>query len=189
MELSEKKKQKLKELYEKYVSQIMEIEDIKPWCTRKTLSSTMQESERANETKVLKALEGTDYREGDRFFTYYKQDDSIGLSENFKNDHNRPRLLKNLYNTAEIFDTILPVKTLFLNYSLKKNYAALTGQEIKPVTKPTMIKIVKAAGYHEFYGKTWKLPEASDMGACTLEQAYEIVSNKLLDKPQEAIVS
>ena len=125
MSLSEKQAEQLKVLYETYVQQIMTIEDIKPWCTRKTLSSTMLESERANETKVIEALKGSDYREGDRFFCYYKADDSIGLAENFNGDHNRQRLLKNLYNTAEIFDTVLPIKTLFTNYSLKKNYKLL----------------------------------------------------------------
>jgi len=125
MGLTEKKKEKLKELYETYVNEIMTLQDIKPWCTRKTLSSTMQESDRTNETKVMTALEGSDYREGDRFYTYYKEDDSIGLAENFNHDHNRMRLLKNLYDSSAIFSTVIPSKELFPNYSLKKNYKIL----------------------------------------------------------------
>lgn len=125
MELSEQKKQKLKELYDSYVKEIMTLEDIKPWCTRKTLSSTMMESERTNETKILEAIKGSDYREGDRFYTYYKQDDSIGLAENFNNDHNRSRLLKNLHDSGAIFSTVIPTKELFPNYSLKKNFKIL----------------------------------------------------------------
>ncbi len=116
---------KLKELYSQYVSEIMNISDIKPWSARKTLSSTMQESERANETKVITALQGSDYREGDRMFLFYKEDGSMCLAEHFKGDYDKPRLLKNLYNTTETFDTILPVKELFKNYALKRNFSAL----------------------------------------------------------------
>lgn len=133
MELSEKKKQKLKELYEVYVNEIMTLQDIKPWCTRKTLSSTMQESDRANETKVMSALEGSDYREGDRFYTYYREDDSIGLAENFNHDHNRTRLLKNLHDSGAIFSTVIPSKELFPNYSLKKPYKILLDKYSQPV--------------------------------------------------------
>jgi DNA polymerase elongation subunit (family B) len=118
-------------LYEAQIHDIMNVktqDDIKKYASRKTLSSTMQESERANETKVIAALEGSNYREGDRFYTYYKSDDSISLVENFDGDYNKPRLLKNLYTTAEIFTTVLP-EELFKNYSLKKNFKLLDNQD------------------------------------------------------------
>lgn len=116
---------KLQEVYSKYVEEAMNVKDIKRWSARKTLSSTMQESERANETKVMTALEGSDYREGDRFFIYYKSDDTISLAERFDGDYNKSRLLKNLYDTISIFDTVLEVKKLFPNHSLKKNFKIL----------------------------------------------------------------
>lgn len=125
MELSEEKAHRLQELYNNYVSEIMDIKEIKPWCSRKTLSSTMLESDRANETKVIEAIKGTDYREGDRFFTFYKSDDTICLAENFNGDYNKKRLLKNLYDTITIFDTVLPVKSLFPNHSLVRNFKIL----------------------------------------------------------------
>ncbi len=116
---------KLQEVYAHYVEEAMNVKDIKRWSARKTLSSTMQESERTNETKVMDALKGSDYREGDRFFVYYKSDDTISLAERFDGDYNKSRLLKNLYDTISIFDTVLEVKKLFPNHSLKKNFKVL----------------------------------------------------------------
>lgn len=116
---------KLQLIYNKYTEEAMTVSDIKRWSARKTLSSTMQKSERTNETKVLDAIKGSDYREGDRMYVYYKQDDTLGLSENFDGDYNKSRLLKNLWDTVNIFSTVLPVKDLFINQSLKKNFKAL----------------------------------------------------------------
>lgn len=113
--------QHISKLYKSYAGEIKQINDIKRWAARKTLSSTMQESERANETKVMEALEGSDYQEGDRFWVYYKPDDSLGLVENFDGQYNSTRLYKNLYDTIKIFETVIPVKELCLNYSLKRN--------------------------------------------------------------------
>lgn len=114
--------------YNTYVQEIKNVDNIKRWSSRKTLSSTMMESERANETKVIDAIKGSNYKEGDRFFTFYKNDDSLCLAENFDGDYNRKRLFKQLYDTASIFDTVLPTKELFTNYSLVKNYKQIMGE-------------------------------------------------------------
>lgn len=119
---------KVIEVYNKYVQEIKNVDNIKRWSSRKTLSSTMMESERANETKVIDAIKGSNYKEGDRFFTFYKNDDSLCLAENFDGDYNRKRLFKQLYDTASIFDTVLPTKELFTNYSLVKNYKQIMGE-------------------------------------------------------------
>lgn len=108
-------------LYTDYALEIRNVTDIKRWAARKTLSSTMQESDRANETKVMDAIEGSEYKEGDRFWIYYKPDDSIGLVENFDGQYNSTRLYKNLYDTMKIFETVIPVKELCVNYSLKRS--------------------------------------------------------------------
>lgn len=115
----------LQDVYNQYVGEIMKIKEIKRWSARKTLSSTMIKSTRTNETKVMDAIKGSDYREGDRFHVYYKPDDSLSLSENFDGVYNKPRLLENLYDTITIFDKVLPVKQLFTNYSLKRTYKLL----------------------------------------------------------------
>lgn len=125
MQISEEKKDKLKQLYMEYVKEAMNVSDIKKWCSRKTISSTMMESTRSNETKVMDAIKGSNYVEGDRCWVFYKSDDSLCLAENFDGDYNKTRLLKNIHDTVSIFDTVLDVKALFPNYSLKKNQKLL----------------------------------------------------------------
>lgn len=116
---------KLQDLYMEYVNEAMNVSDIRRWSSRKTLSSTMQESERKNETKVIDAIAGSNYREGDRFYVFKKPDESLCLAENFDGEYDKRHLLKNIYDTMTGFDTVIPVKSLFINYSLKTKFKLL----------------------------------------------------------------
>lgn len=107
--------------YVKEASSISTAEEIRRWSARKTFSSTMKDSIRTNETKAMDALKDSKYVEGDRFHVFYLPDDSLCLTEKFTGEYNKSRLFKNIYDTIGVFDTVLPVKELFLNYSLKKN--------------------------------------------------------------------
>lgn len=114
----------LVEIYKDYIREarnLDSVDKIKLWASRKTLSSTMMQSTRANETKVLDAIKGAGYVEGDRFYTFFKSDDSLCLAENFDGDYNKTHVYKNIFDTAKVFEGILPFKELFLNYALKKN--------------------------------------------------------------------
>lgn len=111
--------------YIKYVKEVSSITDIKRWASRKTLSSTMVASTRLNETKVMDALAGSTYVEGDRFYTFFKEDDTLGLVENFDGVYNKTRLYKALHDTISVFDSILDVKKCFLNYALVRNQKLL----------------------------------------------------------------
>lgn len=113
------------EIYTSYIKEVGNITDIKRWATRKTISDKVLESERTNEAKVRDAIEGTEIVEGDRIWVYYKEDNSLSLIEKFDGNYNKERLLKNVYDTAKIFDTVLDCKELFPNYALKKNKAKL----------------------------------------------------------------
>jgi DNA polymerase elongation subunit (family B) len=124
----------LQKLYSNYVGEIMNITEIKRWSARKTLSSTMVESERKNETRVMDALVGSNYREGDRFFVYRMPDESLRLAENFDGTYCKTSLLKNLHDTVSIFDTVLDVKSMFLNYALKKNYKLIDNPQQSAVS-------------------------------------------------------
>lgn len=108
-------------LYNEYVKEIMNIQDIKRWSARKTISDKVLESDRTNEAKLRTAIEGSEIVEGDRCHVYYKADNSLSLVQNFDGDYNKDRLLKNLYDTAYTFETILDCDTLFKNYSLKRS--------------------------------------------------------------------
>lgn len=113
--------EKLREIYNNYCREAKSVTDISRWSSRKTISSTMMASTRTNETKVMDALKGSSYVEGDRVRVFYMPDDSLCLVENFKGEYNSSRLLENIYDTASVFETVLPTKELFVKYALKKN--------------------------------------------------------------------
>ncbi len=108
-------------VYNEYVKEIMQVKDIKRWVTRKTLSDKVFKAKRTNEQKVLDAIDGTEYTEGDRAYFYFREDGTLGLAEHFDGNYDKDKLLEKLFKTAKTFETVLDVKTLFPNYSLKKN--------------------------------------------------------------------
>jgi len=111
-------------VYEKYVAEILNLKDISRWATKKTITSKVLEGTRLNETKVVEAIKGTDYSEGDKIYLYYDKKDNLKKVENYNDDHNIKRLLKRLYDTSKIFDNII-LKGTFKNYSLVKNMKEL----------------------------------------------------------------
>ena len=126
--MNENNIKEMQQMYNEKVKQILNIktkEDIKLFSSRKTISLKTIESTRSNETKLVDAIKDSTYTEGDRCWVFYKSDDSLCLVENFDGDYNKVRLLKNLYDTISIFDSVIDVKKLFINYSLKKNQKLL----------------------------------------------------------------
>lgn len=112
------------EIYQTYVKEAAQIQDIKRWASKKTISAKVMTSDRANETKILDAVSGTEFSEGDRIYVYYKSDDSLGLVEKFDGDYNKDKLIEKVFKTAQTFANIIP-KEVFVNYKLKKNKKAL----------------------------------------------------------------
>ena len=114
-------------IYNKYVEEIMDIEDIKRWATKKTISSKVLAAKRTNEKVILDAIKDTEYQEGDRAYFYYKSDQTLSVVENYKKDYDKDRLLESLYKTATgTFNTVIDPK-IFLNYKLKRNKEALNS--------------------------------------------------------------
>lgn len=54
-------------------------------------------------------------------YTYFKEDKTIGLAETFDGEYNEDIMLEKLYKTSLVFETVLPIEQLFLNYKLKRN--------------------------------------------------------------------
>jgi hypothetical protein len=108
------------EIYNKYVKEIINVTDIKPWASKKTITSNVLNGTRTNETNVKEAIEGTDYAEGDKIYAFYDDQDKLTLVENFKGLYNKSRLFKKLYNTSELFENVLSEGT-FINYSLVRS--------------------------------------------------------------------
>ncbi len=109
------------EIYNRYAIEIKQIKDIKRWVSRKTLSQKVFEPKRTNEQKILDAIKGTEYTEGDRAYFFFKPDGTLALIEHFDGKYSEDHLLGKLFKTSEVFETVLPVKDLFPNYKLKKN--------------------------------------------------------------------
>lgn len=173
------------EIYTKFVLEIIQPTiDIKRFSTRKTLTAKTYESERANESKIIAAIENTEYVEGNRIWVYFTQEGTLKLAEHYKGDHDPQVLLKKLYMTSKLFDTVLPTKELYLNYSLKRNQKLLetlgnpTCKENLQVPEFTLVqeslpKVVESAvnqtvdcpgwreikaKYPELFNKVYNLP-------------------------------
>jgi hypothetical protein len=114
------------EVYNRYVREIMDIKDMKRWASRKTLTQAILTNERANEKKVRDALEGSGLVEGDRFYTYFAPEGKVMLLDRFDGMYDKVALLKKLYNTAQIFENLIDIKSTFINYSLKRSELLLT---------------------------------------------------------------
>lgn len=115
-------KQNLTAIYKKYIQEIMNVQEIKRWSSKKTLTEKMEESERTNEAKLREAIKDANLNQGDKFWVFFKGDDSLCLAENFDGvDYNREKLLKKIHKTAQVFSGIMNTKALFIDFSLKKN--------------------------------------------------------------------
>lgn len=141
------------EIYQTYVKECLNVTDIRRFATRKTLTATTFASERANETKIIDAIQGSEYQEGNRIWVYFTKEGTLKLAERFEGDHDPIVLVKKLYMTSKLFDTVLPTKDLYLNYALKKNQKLLDSLEIKCAGW----REVKAK-YPDLFNKTYYLP-------------------------------
>lgn len=132
----------LREIYNKSILELWNIqtsEQIKRWSKKYTISDKTLESDRTNETKVVDAIEGTEYVEGDRIWLFFRNDKSLCLVENFNNDYDKNHLLKSLYNATEIFENVIPEGT-FINYSLAGSKESLYNLLNIPYEKPVRKK-------------------------------------------------
>lgn len=116
---------KIKKIYEDYVIQACFITDIKPWCSKKSITEKTLESERTNETKLMDAISDTEYQEGDKVYVFFKKDKSLCLAEDFDGDYDHLKMMEKLYKALLRFQPILPVKETLPNYSLKSKSKVL----------------------------------------------------------------
>lgn len=108
------------QIYEDAVKDILKMADITKYSSKRTVTKTLLKSMRANETKVVAALDEADKSVGTNFYCYFKSDGSIGKTENFDGDIDRSKLFDKLHSTMETFETIVDMK-LFPNFALVRN--------------------------------------------------------------------
>lgn len=112
----------LYDLYNQYARAIGTINgsNIKDWASKKTITKSVLNPKRTNESRVKDAFEGKDYKEGDKIYVFFKTKTNLELVENFDGEYCKDTLYKKLHATIKIFETLIPT-SLFPNYSLKKN--------------------------------------------------------------------
>jgi DNA polymerase elongation subunit (family B) len=103
--------------------------NISEWVTKKAVTKNVMTKDRANERKVREAYEreGLSVQEGDKIFTYFKKDGSLGIMEKFDGDYDPKRLLAKLHATAKVFENIIPL-TEFKKFQNKKEYIQIEEQ-------------------------------------------------------------
>lgn len=116
--------QNLINLYQNYIIEANNITDISRWCTRKTISEKVLNGTRANETKVLDAVSGTEFSEGDRIYLFFKEDGSLSTADKFDGGYLKKKYLEKVYNTIKTFETVIDI-SMFTKYHLKKNQEEL----------------------------------------------------------------
>lgn len=148
------KKDQIFSLYFKYANDIVNLTDISDWCVKKTVTKSVLRPERTNEQRVNDALDLNEVNEGDKVYMFNETSEELCLRENFKGVYCVETLLKKLYNTLAVFDTILDID-LFPNFSLVRNREML-GLEPK---KKTRLKVVTPPLETKLTRKQDPLPE------------------------------
>lgn len=127
--IAEQRLDVLQTIYNKYIEMANNITDIRPWCTKKTLSPTTYRSERKNETDIIDAIKGTEYRSGDKVYLYpvskivetgefYKVGANKGnpktktvrswqLLEKFDGNYDKDTYLSKIKKTTDRFSTVI----------------------------------------------------------------------------------
>jgi len=115
-------------IYLSYVRSINAIgdEEIGRWASKKTITKAVLTSPRTNESRVRDAIKRAEVtlQEGDKIYTFFKDDETIELVSQFDGTYDKSRLYEKLFKTVKVFETILDIKK-FPNFKLKKNEGLL----------------------------------------------------------------
>ena len=114
------------DMYDDYAREILSMTDISRWASKKTVTENVLNGERTNEARIRASIKDSEYRAGDKIFTYFDESGAVKLQENWSGDHDVDKLLEKLFKTALVFEEIIP-KQRFTNYKLKKNKLALSA--------------------------------------------------------------
>ncbi len=130
------KKDRVYSLYLEYVSKILNLKDISPWCFKATVTKKVLDPTTTFNQKVLTAIGNTAVNEGDKVYMFFTADGSLCLREHFKGNADLSVLLGKLRDTMEIFTNVIDVD-LFPDLTLKRNKDILDG--LSKVVKPTNV--------------------------------------------------
>lgn len=112
-------------VYNRYAAEIMNVHDIARWSSKKTITKAVLNPQRTNEQRIYDAIQGSDYKEGDKIYVFFETDKTLSLRENFRGQIDQKKLLGKLYQTVKIFEPVLDLSTM-ANYSLKRHALGLS---------------------------------------------------------------
>lgn len=134
------------ELYSSYVRDIHTIDHntIGLWASKKTVTKSVLQPKRTNESRIKDSIEQAKkvVQEGDKIFVFFKDDTTLSICEAFDGTYSKKKLLGKLYQTINVFSTIIDVSK-FPNYTLKKNCKQLDALIVNvqcPVVKELINK-------------------------------------------------
>lgn len=135
----------LLECYEGYIKEACHIQDIDRWATKKTVTKAVLNPQRTTEQKVLNALQGERFSEGDKIWIYNAVDGEVQewknglpffykktglpkmipnrilkLTKHWDHDQEKMHYVKRVYDTAMILEKVLDTDS-FIPFHKKKN--------------------------------------------------------------------
>jgi len=138
VELLDENYPEINEIYKQYIIEANNVEDMSRWVSKKTITEAVLNPERTQEQKLFDAIQGTEYSEGDKILTFFKEDDTMGLLADWSNNESKAKLTGRVRKTLEIFKTVLNMDD-FEKYHLKTKrpqLCELLGIEyVKPTRK------------------------------------------------------
>ena len=136
------------DIYHEYIKEICNIDNISRWTVKKSITEKLFSSERKNETKVVDAIQGTDFRIGDKVMLFNRVEGVtpmivkgepkklkngdlkmvpnrvLCLEEKFDGSYDLRHYLERAYKTMKILESVIDLSKI-KNYSLKKNITEL----------------------------------------------------------------
>lgn len=143
-------------LYELYIKEAINIEDISRWTTKKSITKKVLNPQRANEQKVLDAVKHTNIQEGDKVWLFtaldgmkqkvvkgepqFKKNGEPKLEENRilklssewnSGEEDKMHYVKRVYNTIKIMENVIDMDQIvkYHNKSNKKLLKELCNKE------------------------------------------------------------
>lgn len=135
------------DIYNRYILEAADIQDIDRWSVKKTVTEAVLNPTRAQEQKILDAIQGKHVQEGDKVYLYSAIDgekqkvvkgepvflkngtakmvpnEVLKLAEKWNGDYNVKHYMKRVYNTLKILEKVLDFSTYTKYYN--SNYEQL----------------------------------------------------------------
>jgi DNA polymerase elongation subunit (family B) len=106
--------------YQQIAKEIKRDWNPEEWSMKVSVTKAVLNPERKQEQKILDAIEGKNFKEGDKVYLFSKDSDTLVLKEDYKGEYDEDIYFNKLFNTLKVFETVFDT-TLFPNYKLGRN--------------------------------------------------------------------